>query len=211
VTERFFDEQAEQSQVKTAIVAKYFKSWAKVITGYLKGEEKDTRIAYIDLFAGPGRYKDGAKSTPLFILEEAINDPLLRRSLVAIFNDKDPENSSSLQDAIDSLPGIKTLKNKPVVNTDEIGEEIVKLFEQMRLVPTLFFVDPWGYKGLSLRLINSVLKNWACECIFFFNYGRINMGLSNTIVKEHMDALFGEVRGEELRAEREVDPIFRTT
>ena len=60
------------------------------------------------------------------------------------------------------------------------------------------FVDPWGYKGLSLRLINSVLKDWACECIFFFNYNRINMGLGNDAVKEHMDALFGEERAAEL-------------
>src|SRR5574341_704918 len=29
----------------------------------------------------------------------------------------------------------------------------VKKFEEMHLVPTLFFIDPWGYKGLSLRLI----------------------------------------------------------
>ncbi len=49
----FFDEQAEQSQVKTAIVTKYFMSWARVISGYLK-DKKDKRIAYIDLFAGPG-------------------------------------------------------------------------------------------------------------------------------------------------------------
>ncbi len=57
------------------------------------------------------------------------------------------------------------------------------MFEQMNLVPTFFFVDPWGYKGLSLRLINSVLKNWGCDCIFFFNYTRINMGLENELVK----------------------------
>ena len=69
----------------------------------------------------------------------------------------------------------------------------------MNLVPTLLFVDPWGYKGLSLNLIDSVLKNWGCDCIFFFNYNRINMGLNNENVKEHMDALFGEQRANELR------------
>lgn len=83
--------------------------------------------------------------------------------------------------------------------TEEVGDDIVKHFEEMRLVPTLFFVDPWGYKGLSLRLINSVVKDWGCECIFFFNYSRISMGLSNKLVKEHMDALFGEERAEKLR------------
>ena len=55
-------------------------------------------------------------------------------------------------------------------------------------------MDPWGYKGLSLRLINSVLRNWGSDCIIFFNYNRINMGLNNEFVREHMDALFGAER-----------------
>lgn len=197
VAKVFFNEQAEQSQVKTAIVTKYFGHWAKVIMGYLKGQNKNTSIAYIDLFAGPGRYEDGTKSTPLLILEQAIADPLMRDSLVTIFNDKDEDNSDRLQTAINEVPGIKTLKVAPQVNRQEVGEEIVKMFESMKLIPTLFFVDPWGYKGLSLRLINSVLKNWACECIFFFNYNRINAGLSNEFVREHMKALFSS-RAEEL-------------
>ena len=194
----FFDEQAEQSHVKTAIVSKYFFAWAKVISGAVK-RHANPRIAYIDLFAGPGRYKDGAKSTPLFILEQAIRDPVLRNTLVTLFNDKESANSGSLQDEINALPGIETLKFAPEVNTEEVGQQMVELFEKTKFVPTLFFADPWGYKGLSLRLINSVLKNWGCECIFFFNYGRVNAGLSNPTVKEHMDALFGVDRAESLR------------
>jgi len=65
----FFDESTDQSQVKTAIVSKYFWAWAHVISPFAK--KRGTRIAYIDLFTGPGRYKDGTKSTPLLILEQA--------------------------------------------------------------------------------------------------------------------------------------------
>ncbi len=196
----FFDEQTEQSEIKTAIVSKYFIEWARVITGFLK-KKRDRRIAYIDLFAGPGRYReDGVKSTPLYILEMATREPILRDNLVTIFNDKDPQNTSSLLAEIEAIPGIGSLKYKPDVRTNEVGQEIVEMFERMNLVPTLFFVDPWGYKGLSLRLINSVLKNWACECIFFFNYNRISMGLPNDAVDAHMNALFGEDRADKLRA-----------
>jgi three-Cys-motif partner protein len=200
VSEIFFDEQAEQSQVKTAIVAKYFESWARVIQGSLASQRRQLKVAYIDLFAGPGRYKDGATSTPLHILEMAVREPKLRDNLVTIFNDKDPANSSSLLKEANALPGIGTLRYKPQIETEEVGEEIVKQFESANLVPSLMFVDPWGYKGLSLRLVNSVLKDWACECVFFFNYNRINMGLANDAVKPHMEALFGEGRADEIRA-----------
>jgi len=73
-TDSFFEESKEQSAVKTAIVSKYFWSWAKVIIPQVRNRP-DPKIAYLDLFAGPGRYKDGTKSTPLLILETAIRRP----------------------------------------------------------------------------------------------------------------------------------------
>lgn len=196
----FFEEQKEQSLIKSTIVAKYFDVWANVIISTQKRyPQHSQKIAYIDLFAGPGRFKDGSQSTPLKILTNAIEKIDLRERLVAIFNDKDEKNSSDLQRTIKKIPGIKSLKYKPAVYNQEIGEEIVKMFEEMSLVPTLFFVDPWGYKGLSLRLVNSVLKDWGCDAIFFFNYNRINMGLNNPAVQQHMQALFGEEKTLELR------------
>lgn len=196
-TERFFDESSEQSVVKSAIASKYFWSWTKVIIPRV--ETRGRRIAYLDLFAGPGRYGDDTKSTPLLILEKAIQDDKMREMLVTVFNDKDQRNVQDLQSAINHLPGIERLMHKPLVLHKQVGDEMVKMFDTMHLVPTLFFVDPWGYKGLSLQLVNSVLKDWGCDCIFFFNYNRINMGLSNRAVEEHMAALFGTARAEILR------------
>jgi hypothetical protein len=95
------------------------------------------------------------------------------------------------------------LKYKPVVQNSEVGTEIVSLFSTRKMVPTFFFVDPWGYKGLSLGLINSVLKHWGCDCVFFFNYNRVNMGLPNESVREHMNVLFGEQRADRVRAKLE--------
>ncbi len=197
----FFNESREQSLVKTEIVAKYFWAWAKVIIPSAK--KRNNNIAYVDLFSGPGRYKDGSQSTPLRILERAIADPDMREMLVTIFNDIDSNNTQSLQEAIASLDGINTLKHKPIVFNKEVGEEIVQNLQRIRLVPTLFFIDPWGYKGLSLGLIGSVIKDWGCDCIFFFNYNRINMGLNNQAVKEHMNALFGEEKANTLLQELE--------
>ena len=203
----FFNEQTDQSLVKSIIVAKYFDVWANIIISTQKRYPNlsSGKIAYIDLFAGPGRYCDGSQSTPIKILKNAVQKPDLCRRLVTLFNDKDKNNARSLEKAIAEIRGIETLKFKPTVENEEVGEEIVKMFEEMSMVPTLIFVDPWGYKGLSLRLVNSVLKDWGCDCIFFFNYNRINMGLSNPMVREHMNALFGEKRAELIRPK--LDPL----
>jgi three-Cys-motif partner protein len=128
----------------------------------------------------------------------------LRYRLITIFNDKDENNSKSLEAAINEIPGIETLRHKPKIQNQEIGTGTVRMFEKrmfekVRWIPTFFFVDPWGYKGLSLQLVNSVLKDWGCDCVFFFNYNRISMGISNDLVEEHMVALFGEQRANVLR------------
>lgn len=199
VDSQFFDESREQSEVKARIVQKYFWAWAHVIMPTAR--RYGNRILYIDLFAGPGRYKDGTLSTPLLVLREGIADPNMRSMLVTLFNDKDATTASVLQAAIDALPGIEKLKHKPQVTNEVVGDRIAKLFESLNLVPTFFFVDPWGYKGLSLGLINSVLQRWGCDCVFFFNYNRVNMGLNNDAVREHMHMLFGQERADSLRVE----------
>ena len=75
----FFRESREQSRVKSEIVAKYLWAWSKVITPSAK--KVSNKIGYIDLFAGPGRYEDGTKSTPLIVLERAISDANMRGML----------------------------------------------------------------------------------------------------------------------------------
>jgi three-Cys-motif partner protein len=194
----FFDEAREQSRTKSRIVAKYFHAWAKVIISAAKGPEH--RIAYIDLFAGPGRYSDGTPSTPVIVLQMAIKDAALREMLVTVFNDKTSEFAESLKETINAIPGIQSLKHAPRVENEEIGRKVVEDFRKTKLIPTLLFVDPWGYKGLSVALIASVLQNWGCDCIFFFNYNRINPGLNNPAVREHMDDLFGKERANAIRA-----------
>jgi len=193
----FFEETREQSIVKATIVSKYFDAWSKVMVRQVK-KRMENKIAYIDLFAGRGYYEDGNKSTPLLVLEKAIQNPDLREMLITIFNDMDNNNIKSLEAAISKLEGISALKHKPKLYNEEVGEELVKELEQTHFIPSLFFVDPYGYKGLSLRLIGALIKDWGCDCIFFFNYNRVNPALNNPAVKAHMNALFGEERAKML-------------
>lgn len=202
-TEDFFEESSEQSVVKSTIVTKYFHAWARVIKPWAK--RRGGRLAYIDLFAGPGQYRDGTTATALRILEEAIRDTELCEMLVAVFNDKNPEYCRSLKQAVERLPGVEKLRHRPRVLNLEVGEDIARELESRRLIPTLFFIDPWGYKGLSLQLVNAAIRNWGCDCLFFFNFNRINPGLNNPYVREHMNALFGAGRADDLR--RELDAL----
>jgi three-Cys-motif partner protein len=62
----FFAERKEQSRIKIEIVNKYFAAWWKILLPSV--ESRGEKLGYIDLFSGPGLYKDGNKSTPILLL-----------------------------------------------------------------------------------------------------------------------------------------------
>lgn len=194
---KFFEERSDQSEVKARIVTKYFFAWARVIMP--TAAKHGGKIAYIDLYAGPGRYRDGAASTPLFVLQTALDDARMAQMLVSYFNDARNENTATLQEEINKLPGIEKFTYKPIVTCGEVDDEAARYFNETKLIPSFSFIDPFGYKGLSLNIIKGVIKDWGCDCVFFFNYNRINAGIGNQFVAQHMDDLFGRERAEALR------------
>ena len=197
----FFQEQREQSIIKARIVSKYFSAWANVILNTQKRYPSYMQqMAYVDLFAGPGEYDDQGKSTPLMVLETILANPDLASRMITMFNDKDAAKVESLRTAISQMSGIERLKYAPKFHSMEVGDEIADMFRNSNLPPTFFFVDPWGYKGLSLNLVSSIIKDWGCDCVFFFNYNRVSMGINNDAVKNHMASLFGDEQLELVRS-----------
>lgn len=194
----FFNEMSDRSKIKVEIVRKYFWRWAKEMSKHAL-KKHNPRIAYADLFAGKGRYDDGTPSTPILILQSAISDPTLRKILVSFFNDSNKTYVKDLQREIDQIPSIESMAYKPIVWNHEVDDTLGKRFENWS-IPTLFFLDPCGYKGLSIRLIKTVLRSWGSDCIFFFNYNRINHHLSNPVFDENMNQFFGVERANRLRA-----------
>jgi three-Cys-motif partner protein len=91
-------------------------------------------------------------------VQKAIEKPDYAERLVTIFNDKDEENVRTLEAAVGELPGIGNLAYKPEIWNEEVGDKIAQHFQEIRTIPILAFIDPWGYKGLTLRLVNASSK-----------------------------------------------------
>lgn len=209
-TRRFFDKQGPQSEVKSLLVTKYLSAWAKVMLGT---RHPNKRLAYVDLFSGPGGYSDGTPSTPVKLIEMVLADDDLTQNLTMFFNDADPTYTAQLDELIGNFPDIERLAYRPDVHTSEVDQAIFNQLEHLKGVPTLFFLDPCGYKGLSQDLVHRVLDGWGCDCILFFNYNRVNGAVSNPAVHETMRDLFGDRRFRELQVElaRPLTPEQRQT
>lgn len=181
-----FDSQKEQSAVKTEIVVKYFLAWVNVLKG------RNEKLGYIDLFSGPGIYKDGTKSTPIIILEKILLDDYMRNHIVTWFNEKDAVLYGELKKNIFNIKNIDSLAHRPIIKNDIVDLRTPEWFAKRTLIPCFSFIDPAGYAGLSLNLLQALGKDFGSDIIFFFNFNDINRGLTNEKVVDHMKCLFGE-------------------
>lgn len=192
----FFKNQGGASRVKACIVQESFDAWAKIIRSTRSDSEK---IAYVDLYSGPGRYENGSMSTPLMVIKKALENEKISKSLIAVFNDKDENNTETLKKEICKIEGIEKLDYE--IYHETIDENASSYFEDLNMIPTFTFLDPFGYVGLTLKLVDNLINSWGCDCLFFFNYNRINAALDNRKVDNHINALFGEDRANDLREE----------
>jgi three-Cys-motif partner protein len=192
----FFDTPTIASIKKHRIVSNYFGAWANIVLPQTMTHER--KLMYVDLFSGPGRYHDGTPSTPLLILQHAINTSTLCDTLQAVFNDENRTFIAELQQHVAALPGIERLRYKPAFRNCTINRDIVPRIQKIN-VPTLFFADPWGYDGVSIDLIQAALLHWGSDFLFFFNYNRINMNLTSDVMNEPINEFFTPERAQQLR------------
>jgi three-Cys-motif partner protein len=156
-TEGFFELPMDHSIVKATIISKYFVAWMNII----KTRTRSGKMAYFDLFAGKGAYDDGTPSTPLLVLTSIIADPVVREQILVLFGDKNADCVEALRANIAALPGIDSLKHMPEVlleTATDVGLD--KSFEKQNIVPTFMFLDPFGYEGVTSKLIRAILKDW---------------------------------------------------
>lgn len=190
----FFEQPLQHSLVKVEIVHKYFRSWANII------KRRTRRMAYVDLYAGPGAYEDGTPSTPLRILTTIIQDQLLREQTFTFFSDEAPDIIDALRANVSALPGINTLKFSPRIEAQRAQDTgLATHFQEASIIPSLMFLDPFGYEGVTASLIRAILKDWGCDVIFFFCFARMPGALNNDAVRHHVDELFGASRVDALR------------
>ena len=182
-----FSEQREQSAIKTEIVTKYFDAWSKILSARCE------KIAYIDLYAGPGIYEDGTLSTPILILKTIISSDILCEKTVVCLNEKDEKNYNALIKNISQLDNISSLKYTPIISNSEINYQTPNKF-MFQKIPCFCFIDPAGYNGLSLELLKAFGKDFGSDIIFFFNYNDINRAINNNKVLNNMRELFGKNR-----------------
>ncbi len=187
-TDSFFVSQKEKSRVKTIIVTEFFKAYFPIIYNTFK---KD--VWYLDLFAGPGMYEDGSKSTPIVLLDTiaAFKNDSIREHIKMVFNDHNKDYVSRLKSAVNSHPVIQKLRYLPEITCLEASDVDLSKYTNNN-DPIFSFVDPWGYKDVSAAQVWKLVKNIGSDCVLFFNANRILQDINKPANEQDFIELFGE-------------------
>ena len=185
----FFKQQTPSSRIKASIVAEYFPKYCKIIN-----KRKQTKIDYVDLYAGPGKYEDGNFSTPLLIAKACANDVELKELVHLMFNDN--KYIEELKSNFKTHFPQSTFKNEPRFADKTVGDDeritkyLVKKWQKPNKAPTLLFVDPFGYKNINTKALANFMNGWGNEIFLFLNIKRIQAALDNNKFDELMTSLF---------------------
>lgn len=201
--DNFFNNLSEHSEAKVKLLENYIVPWIrKVNFGIGKG------CLICDTFAGEGIYEDGTKGSPMIILEAAINYFEQRLSyyypVILAFVEKDSVKYQKLKNNLEQKLEQEIIEgdfcevikyNKLYIlllnsTHENFLEEVMK--DNDSLMPSLFFVDPFGFKGLSFEKIACFLNKYkSSEFIVNFMYEEFNRFKNIKSIGTTLDEFFG--------------------
>ncbi len=193
-------EASPHTLAKLEIVGRYLDVWFMI----LGSNPKNRRLVYIDGFAGPGRYTNTDKSSPIVALRAA--QAAARRAGVTgntteysfLFVEKKADFAKSLREVVQgqSLPPQFKWSVEQGSFEEKVGGLLADLKASGRnLAPTFAFIDPFGATGLPFNVISEILSYKSCEVLLNLDsdgIGRLVTAQAFAHNQAHLDVLFGD-------------------
>lgn len=186
----FFEEQREQSHLKTEIVVCYLEAWCSIVWPQLKAHGHKS-IKYVDLFSGPGIYDDGRPSTPLEVMNLLEREEWLQDTLETTFFEEKTSHYERLKEVIYGHPVFTKLRFKPNIKNQAIRQTEIQSVLDIADTGTFTLIDPFGYKDVSLELLDVVSRDRCCECLFFLSVSGIERNVVDIQKRGQFENLLG--------------------
>lgn len=146
-TSEFFGSRNPQAVLKHGILTHYAYYFAG-----RAGAATEGRVAFIDGYAGQGRYEDGNPGSPLLLAAEAERVGLIRRDVTLAFVEPNPDHRAKL---------IESLKQSAVpadqIDARPFSEAATELLDRYTGRAVFLFVDPFGL-GITFQTLLGILR-----------------------------------------------------
>lgn len=196
---RFFALEKFPNAMKHRILGSYAKAALNILREWSKRD-----VLYVDLFAGAGRYGDAQPGSPLIVAEEAAKRYAMGKPpyIHCVNVERGGATFAELEQNTAHIPSA-VLTNLRGDWRRHIGAILGRA--QTNNMPTLLFLDPFGFKGIELADLVQILQgigSGAREMILTLNLD----GMQRMISAGHAD----EVRGKPHKYYDLPDRVFGT-
>lgn len=178
------------TQAKHEILTRYLDAWFPILASW------NTKVLFIDGFAGPGTYARGEPGSPLLAIDAARRrEGMLKRSTVMLlFNEADKARHDELKGRIEKVEPDLPQNFQLYIEHGEfvdLARQMVTNRGDRSLVPTFAFVDPFGWKGVPIELIADLTRDRRSELFILFSFNAVNHWLTTPSQQGNMQELFG--------------------
>jgi three-Cys-motif partner protein len=165
-----FEEFKDHTLVKHYLLGAYVKRWATILLS--RGFR---RVFFVDAFAGAGRSKQGQPGSPVIAAEiaQAVNAAhcpggvTKSRGMHVLAIESDRERFASL---VEQLQPWTSMNPRYVyTRSGELEMYLDQIMEYANGDPILFFLDPFGLKGLAAETYPKALAAAHNELLVLFN------------------------------------------
>lgn len=185
------------TKAKHELLRKYLGAWYPIMASAEK------KVAFIDGFAGPGVYRGGEPGSPIVAISALVEHTSFQKmastKFLFAFVDEDLRRTASLQVEIDKYFARvggqpKNVEYQIVDGTfEDVAKELSSVSKGKVLVPSLAFIDPFGFGGVSMDTICRLTSFPKCEVVFSFMYNSLNRWITHPKDSIHVSLrdLFG--------------------
>jgi three-Cys-motif partner protein len=169
-------------------------------------------LNYIDGFAGPGVYSKGEDGSPVIAIKAALEHRLPLPGISFIFVEKDKATAGKLESVLSKRFSNLPSNTEYEVYHGEFAEVITRILDDFDLkgktiAPTFTFVDPFGYGGFPMSVLDRLMKPNATELLITFMASRIRRFL-DPLHENAMDLLYCTPdwrRAREMEGKQQID------
>ncbi|MFN8611586.1 MAG: three-Cys-motif partner protein TcmP [Vulcanimicrobiota bacterium] len=180
----------EHTRAKHLVLERYLKAWAPILGTW------NERILYVDGFAGPGEYKCKTDGSPLIVLKLITGHSRPPKKMTFLFVEAQKDRCEYLKGKLhNSFPDLATThpNYKVYCIKDDFEEQANGLLDKVKsIIPSFWFIDPFGYSDVSMQLLNRISQNDKAEMLFHFMSSHVKRFVEEKDRDEARTKLYGD-------------------
>jgi three-Cys-motif partner protein len=190
-------EYAAHTRAKHRLLSRYVTAWLSILGQGARRYGHESRLVLVDAFAGRGRYAEGEPGSPLILREISglVSDAGKVDIVELYFIENNRENFDALAAELTSheiRAGSKRIVQHPPVFApfEQTAPAIIAEIRRTQR-SSFWFIDPFGFAGLPLSIIRSILALDRSEVFITYMVRDVNRFLGERNHQQAISRLLG--------------------